>query len=111
MEAVATDEGGEAEVGEVGGRGEGELDHHVVGTIGGGAGEDEVGGGGDEEGPKDHYMHSFRFVDAHPLEAGPEALELIVNVGEAACVRCPTWQQWFGAAIGGRFHDDASSCH
>ncbi|RWW77640.1 hypothetical protein BHE74_00014199 [Ensete ventricosum] len=38
----------EIEVGEVGGRGEGELDHHIIGTMGEGVGEDEAGSSGDE---------------------------------------------------------------
>lgn len=40
--------GKEIEVEETGDRDEGELDHHVVGAMGGGAREDEVGGSEDE---------------------------------------------------------------
>ncbi|RZR77171.1 hypothetical protein BHM03_00002181 [Ensete ventricosum] len=89
---VAADEGGETKVGEAEGEGTGELDHHVIGTVGGGAREDEVGDSGDEdsqeeeERPKDHYVLRVRLVDAHPPEIGMEAFELVVSVGEAACV-------------------------
>ncbi|RZS22725.1 hypothetical protein BHM03_00055547 [Ensete ventricosum] len=38
----------EIEVGEVEGRGEGELDHHIIGTMGEDVGEDEAGSSGDE---------------------------------------------------------------
>ena len=48
-EKEAADEVGEAKGGEVEGRGEGELDHHVVGAMGGGTREDELGGDGDED--------------------------------------------------------------
>ncbi|RRT41587.1 hypothetical protein B296_00015095 [Ensete ventricosum] len=44
MEAVATDEDREAEVGEAEGKCKGELDLHMIDTMGGGAGEDEVRG-------------------------------------------------------------------
>ncbi|RWW81059.1 hypothetical protein BHE74_00010575 [Ensete ventricosum] len=40
------DEGKEEEIGDIEGGGEGELDHHVISTIGESRGEDEVGGGG-----------------------------------------------------------------
>ncbi|RWV93993.1 hypothetical protein BHE74_00028705 [Ensete ventricosum] len=39
----------EAEIGEAGGGGEGELDHHIVSATGGGIGEEEVGSNGDED--------------------------------------------------------------
>ncbi|RRT58442.1 hypothetical protein B296_00025849 [Ensete ventricosum] len=82
------------EVGEAGGGGEGELDHHVVGMMDGGIGEDEVGGSGDEnaweeEGPDEHYVPSVELVDEHSPEAGSKAHELVTNAGEAACVRRP----------------------
>ncbi|RRT83367.1 hypothetical protein B296_00000634 [Ensete ventricosum] len=91
VEAVAADEGGEAEVGEAEGRGEKELDHHIIGMMGGGVGENEVGGEGDEnaqeeEGPGDHDVPSIGLVYTHPPEAGPKALELVASVGEVACV-------------------------
>ncbi|RWW81855.1 hypothetical protein BHE74_00009711 [Ensete ventricosum] len=50
-------------------------------------------------------------VDTDPPEVGPEAFELVINVGEVACVRRPARQQRLGAVAGGRFHDDAFSCH
>ncbi|RRT77309.1 hypothetical protein B296_00021772 [Ensete ventricosum] len=68
------------------------MDHHIVSATGGGTREDKVGGSGDkdtqedDEGPSDHCVPSLGLVDAHLLEAGPEALELVVNVGEV-CVR------------------------
>ena len=68
-----TDEGGEVEVGELRGIGEGELDHHVIEAMGGSTREDNVGGGEDEdaqekeEGPGDHCMSSVKLVDAHHL--------------------------------------------
>ncbi|RRT54788.1 hypothetical protein B296_00048910 [Ensete ventricosum] len=92
QKVVAADEGGETKVGEAEGEGKGELDHHVIGTVGGGAREDEVGDSGDEdsqeeeERPKDHYVPRVRLVDTHPPEIGLEAFELVVSVGEAACV-------------------------
>ncbi|RRT39029.1 hypothetical protein B296_00057587 [Ensete ventricosum] len=61
-EAAAANKGEETAVGEAGGKGEGELDHHVIGMVGEGAKEDEVRGSGDEnaqeeeEGPKDHCV-------------------------------------------------------
>ncbi|RRT71085.1 hypothetical protein B296_00019721 [Ensete ventricosum] len=96
METVATDKSGEAEVGEVRGRGERELNHHVVGATSGSAGE---------------KRSRKRLVDTDPPEVGPEAFELVVNVGEVACVRRPARQQRLGAVAGGRFHDDVFSCH
>ncbi|RRT39045.1 hypothetical protein B296_00032295 [Ensete ventricosum] len=38
----------EIEVGDAGGRGEGELDHHIIGTMGEDVGEDKAGSSGDE---------------------------------------------------------------
>ncbi|RWW15547.1 hypothetical protein GW17_00020602 [Ensete ventricosum] len=79
-EAVATCEGREAEV------------RVVVGTVGGGAGEDEVGDGGDEdaqeveEGSGDHCMLSIGLIDAHSLGVGSEALEFVISMGKVACV-------------------------
>ncbi|RWW30615.1 hypothetical protein BHE74_00015813 [Ensete ventricosum] len=73
------DEGEETEIGEAGGESEGQLDHHVIGAVSGGAGEDEVGGNRDkdaqeeEKARRDHCMSSVGLVDAHPPEAGPEA--------------------------------------
>ncbi|RWW43896.1 hypothetical protein BHE74_00050389 [Ensete ventricosum] len=96
VEIVATDECEETDVGEAGGEGEGELDHHVVGPMGGSARADKVGGGGDkgaeeeEEGSRDHYMLSIGLVDTHPPKVGPEAPKLIVSAGEVACMRHPT---------------------
>ncbi|RWW40645.1 hypothetical protein BHE74_00053920 [Ensete ventricosum] len=116
MEVVVADEGGEAEVGEVGGKCEGELDYHIVDVVGGSAGEDKVGGGGnedtqeEEEGPGGHCVLSIGLVDAHPPKVGSEALELIINAGEVTCVRRPARQQWLDTAGGGRFHEDTSSC-
>lgn len=43
------DEGKEAKVGDVGGRGKEDLDYHIVGTTSGDTREDEVGGNGDED--------------------------------------------------------------
>lgn len=48
-EVVAMDEGGEAMVGESRGGGKGELDYYIVGAMGGGTGEDKVGGSGDKD--------------------------------------------------------------
>ncbi|RWW11665.1 hypothetical protein GW17_00024711 [Ensete ventricosum] len=75
------DEGGEAED-----EGEGEPDHHVVGMMGEGVEENEVGGDGnenaqEEEGLGDHYVSSVGLVDAHPPEAGPESPELVASTG------------------------------
>ncbi|RZR92414.1 hypothetical protein BHM03_00020692 [Ensete ventricosum] len=111
------DKGGEVEIGEAGGRGEEELDHHVISATGGGAREDEVGRSGDEgaqedkKGLGDHYVPSIELVDAHPPETGLEAPELVVNMGEATCIQRSTRQQRLGATVGGCFHDDASSHH
>ncbi|RRT47564.1 hypothetical protein B296_00050227, partial [Ensete ventricosum] len=82
---------------------------------GGSVGEDEVRGNGDEdaqeeEGLRDHCVPNVRLINAHPLEAGLEALQLIVNTGEVTCVRCPVRQQQLDVAASGRFHD-ASSRH
>ncbi|RRT32836.1 hypothetical protein B296_00056318 [Ensete ventricosum] len=68
-----------------------ELDHHVIGATSGGAGEDEVGGDEDEdaqeeERPRDYYVPSIGLVNTHSHEEGLEALELIINTGEAMCV-------------------------
>ncbi|RWW69236.1 hypothetical protein BHE74_00023181 [Ensete ventricosum] len=79
-------------IGKTKGDGEGELDHHVVGSICEGAGEDEVRGSGDEDVQEeeervgDHCMPTVELIDAHPPEAGPETPELGVNAGEVACV-------------------------
>ncbi|RZR92058.1 hypothetical protein BHM03_00020288 [Ensete ventricosum] len=59
------------EIGEAEDGGEGELNHHIIGVVGGGAIEDKVGDGGDEyieeeNGPKDHYVSSVKLVDAYP---------------------------------------------
>ncbi|RWW87246.1 hypothetical protein BHE74_00003940 [Ensete ventricosum] len=75
------DEGGEAED-----EGEGEPDHHVVGMMGEGVEENEVGGDGnenaqEEEGLGDHYVSSVGLVDAYPPEAGPESPELVASTG------------------------------
>ncbi|RZS11173.1 hypothetical protein BHM03_00042489 [Ensete ventricosum] len=97
MKVVTMDEGGEIEVGEAGGEGEGELDYHVIDVIGVDIRDDEVRGGGDEdiqddEDERDHYMPSIRLVDTNLLEAESEALELTVSVMEATCVRLSTRQ-------------------
>ncbi|RRT39204.1 hypothetical protein B296_00031037, partial [Ensete ventricosum] len=48
----------------------------------------KVGGDGDEdaheeeEGPRDHSVLSIGLVDAHSLEAGPEASKLVISIGE-----------------------------
>ncbi|RWW66679.1 hypothetical protein BHE74_00025958 [Ensete ventricosum] len=111
------DEGREVDIGEAEGRGKEELDHHIVGATGGGAREDEVGGDGDgnaqeeEEGLGDHCVSIIGQIDTHLPEAGPEAPELVVSVGEAICVRIPARQQRLGAAAVCRFHDDTSSRH
>ncbi|RWW02109.1 hypothetical protein GW17_00034815 [Ensete ventricosum] len=97
IETVVIDKSGEAEVGEVRGRGEGELNYHVVGATSGSAGEKS--------------RKRIGLVDTDPPEVGPEAFELVINVGEVACVRRPARQQRLGAVAGGRFHDDAFSCH
>ncbi|RZS18539.1 hypothetical protein BHM03_00050831, partial [Ensete ventricosum] len=58
---VVVNECRETTVREAEGIGDGELDHHAVGTTGDGTREDEVRGGGDEDaqeeekGPEDHY--------------------------------------------------------
>ncbi|RWW26830.1 hypothetical protein GW17_00008774 [Ensete ventricosum] len=95
VKTVTSEEGGETEVGEAEGNGEGELDH--LGTRGGGVGEDEVEGDGDknvqeEEGPGDNCVLSVKLVDTYPSEAGPEAPELVASTGEAMCVRHPARQ-------------------
>ncbi|CAL9114897.1 unnamed protein product, partial [Musa acuminata var. zebrina] len=83
------DEGREVEVGKAGGRGKGELDHHIVDTMGEGTKEDEVGGDEDKDAQEEkkrsrhHYMPSIRLVDAHLPKVGSKAPELIVNMGEA----------------------------
>ncbi|RRT45749.1 hypothetical protein B296_00045524 [Ensete ventricosum] len=88
-----TDEGREVMVGETGGKGEGELDHHVVGMTGEGTREDEVGDSRDddpqekEERPGDCCVPSVGLVDAHILKAGSKAPELVVSAGEAACIQ------------------------
>ncbi|RZR84805.1 hypothetical protein BHM03_00011686 [Ensete ventricosum] len=85
-------------VGEIRDGDEGELNHHVISAIGGGTGEDKVRGDGDEnaqeeeEGLGDHRVPSVNLVDAHPPKAGLETPELIVNVGEVACVQRPAMQ-------------------
>ncbi|RWW79898.1 hypothetical protein BHE74_00011787 [Ensete ventricosum] len=91
------------------------MDHlRLYGFSGGSVGEDEVRGNGDEdaqeEGLRDHCVPNVRLINAHPPEAGPEALQLIVNAGEVVCVQCPVRQQQLDAAASGRFHD-ASSRH
>ncbi|RWW01432.1 hypothetical protein GW17_00035527 [Ensete ventricosum] len=91
MEAVAIDEGEETKVGEVGGRGERELDHYIIRTMGGSIRENEVEGCGDEndkeeEGPGDYCVSSVGVVDAHPPEAGLEAPKLNTSTGEATCI-------------------------
>ena len=43
------DKGEEAEIEEIGGKGEEELNHHVIGMMGGSTGEDGVRGGRDED--------------------------------------------------------------
>ncbi|URE23007.1 hypothetical protein MUK42_16204 [Musa troglodytarum] len=79
------------EVGEIRGKGEGELDHHVVGAVGEGVGKDEVGGDGDEDtqeekvGPGDYYVLSVRLVDAHPPEAESKTLELVHDRLQDSC--------------------------
>ncbi|RZS21464.1 hypothetical protein BHM03_00054110 [Ensete ventricosum] len=44
MKTVATDEGEEIEVRAAGGGGDGKLDHHIIGAVAEGTGEDEVDG-------------------------------------------------------------------
>ncbi|RZR93388.1 hypothetical protein BHM03_00021878 [Ensete ventricosum] len=91
-EAIAVDEGGEIEAGEAKGEGERKLDHHIVGVASWDSREDEVGVGCDEytqeeeEGLGDHYVPIVGLVDTHPPKVGLEALELVVNVGEIACI-------------------------
>ncbi|RRT76787.1 hypothetical protein B296_00025166 [Ensete ventricosum] len=93
------DECGETEVGEVGCSGEEELDHHIIGAMGRGAIEVEVGGSGDEntqkeeEGPGDYCMSSIGLVNVYLLEIGPETLTLIINAREVVAR-----QQWLNAA-------------
>ncbi|RWW14574.1 hypothetical protein GW17_00021643, partial [Ensete ventricosum] len=102
---------------EVEGKGEEELDHHIIDMTNEDVCEDEVGSGGDEdakkseEGSGDHCVPSIGPIDVHPLKVGPEAPKLVVNMGEATCVRHPISQQRLGATTGGLFHDDASSRH
>ncbi|RZS20064.1 hypothetical protein BHM03_00052531 [Ensete ventricosum] len=86
-----TNEGGETES-----RGEGEINHYVISATGGDAGEDKVEGDGDEDArrTKNHQeiitcLASYWSI---PPYAELEALELIVNVGEATCIRCPSRQ-------------------
>ncbi|RWV83104.1 hypothetical protein GW17_00055338 [Ensete ventricosum] len=48
-------------VGESESGGEGELDHHVVDTMGGGVGEDEVGDSGDKNAQEEDGQRDFDF--------------------------------------------------
>lgn len=92
-EAIPADEGGKADEGKGGGRGEGELDRHVVGAAARETVEDEVGRGGhedaeqEEDGPGNNGVACVGLVDAHPTKAGAERPELVVGPGEAAEVR------------------------
>ncbi|RZR75578.1 hypothetical protein BHM03_00062682 [Ensete ventricosum] len=69
-----------------------EQDHHIVCATSESIREDEVKDDVNEdayekeEGPGDHCMSSAKQVGVHPLEAIQEALELVVNVGEAMCI-------------------------
>ncbi|RWW45021.1 hypothetical protein BHE74_00049183 [Ensete ventricosum] len=85
--------------------------------MGGGAREDKVGGGEDQdaqeekEGPGDHCVPSVRLVEAHPPKVGPEAPELIISAEEASCARCLARQQQLDVVAGSRFYNDASFSH
>ncbi|RWV84985.1 hypothetical protein GW17_00053266 [Ensete ventricosum] len=78
---------------EAGGKGEGELDYHVVVIVGEDAGENEVRGDRDEDveevddGLGDNCVLNVRLIDAHPPKSETKAPELVVNVGEATCLR------------------------
>lgn len=90
-EAVAADEGGEAEEGEGGDAAEGELGDGVVRAgvevVAVGAGEDEMGEGGDDDGeggedePGEESGPCIGLVDAEPFEPGSEIPELVHGVG------------------------------
>lgn len=92
-QAVRPDEIGEADKRQRRDGAEGELDDGVVGAgvlgVAGGAGDQEVGCGGDDEGEEDeHRPREARrpgagLVDAHPLEVRSEALELVLRVRHA----------------------------
>ncbi|RZS25103.1 hypothetical protein BHM03_00058261 [Ensete ventricosum] len=75
------------------GKGEGELDYHVVVIVGEDAGENEVRGDRDEDveevddGLGDNCVLNVRLIDAHPPKSETKAPELVVNVGEATCLR------------------------
>ncbi|RRT37933.1 hypothetical protein B296_00048346 [Ensete ventricosum] len=63
----------ETKVGEVeGDRDEEELDNHIIGTVGGGTREYEVGDGGDEDTQEEeerlkyYYMLSVKLINAYP---------------------------------------------
>ncbi|RRT59162.1 hypothetical protein B296_00041601 [Ensete ventricosum] len=98
MELIAMDEGGEAKVGEAGGGDEGELDHNVIGTVGGGVGEDKVGGNRvkdtlqEEEGSGDNCMPTNGLVEAHLPEIGLTAPKLIISMGEVVC-ETASWEE------------------
>lgn len=65
----------------------------MAGVVGEGIGDDEIWGDGDEKaqekekGLEDHYMYSVESINIHPPKAGPEALELVVNVEQAVCIQ------------------------
>ncbi|RRT44806.1 hypothetical protein B296_00011683 [Ensete ventricosum] len=71
------------------------MDHHIIGVVGEGTREDEVGDGGDEdaqeveEGLGYHSMPSVELVDAHLLEnprtpvVTPEAFQGLTNQVQA----------------------------
>ncbi|RRT59301.1 hypothetical protein B296_00014123 [Ensete ventricosum] len=86
MEALTTDEGGEIEIGEVRGRGKGDLDYYIISTMS----EDEMRGNEDEntqeeeEGPSDHCMRNVRLIYVNPLEAGLKAHELVITMREVS---------------------------
>lgn len=79
VEVIMTDEGEDVEAREVGGEGEGELNHHVIGITSGGAEKDEVRGNEEKEGLRDNRMPGIGLVDAHPPEVGLEALKYIIS--------------------------------
>ncbi|CAL9062768.1 unnamed protein product, partial [Musa banksii] len=56
----------------------------------------------EEEEPRDHCVPSVGLVDAHLLEARPEATDLVVSKGKTTCIRCLARQQWLDVVAGGQ---------
>lgn len=74
------------------------MDYYVVGAMGGGVGEDEVGGDVNEDTQEkekrleDHYVFSVILVNAHPPEVRLETFDLVINARKVACIRYSTRQ-------------------